>query len=66
MPFEQAGGVGKGLRKRRLGLVADDDFDFLVLALVARAQLESIAGCWTTFSRLFVKSGTANQCGEGG
>jgi hypothetical protein len=33
MPFEQAGGVGKGLRKRRLGLVADDDLTFFGFGL---------------------------------
>ena len=64
MPFEQAGGVGKGLRERRLGLFADDDLTFLVLAL-ARARLEINRGMLDFFSS-FVKSDTTNQCGEGG
>jgi hypothetical protein len=65
MPFEQAGGVGKGLRERRLGLFADDDLTFLVLAL-ARARLEINRGMVDNFFSSFVKSGTTNQCGEGG
>ena len=63
MPFEQAGGVGKGLREKRLGLFADDDLTFLVLAL-ARARLEINRGMVDNFFSSFVKSGTTNRCGE--
>jgi hypothetical protein len=52
MPFEQAGGVGKGLRERRLGLFADDDLTFFLVSALARARLEINRGMLDTFSCL--------------